>query len=195
MIEDTNLIQEVLNKNAKAEEIFFTKYRKIIKDYLKHKFSKYNFDIEDSVSDILIKVYENLNKYDSKFSFRTWVLAIAKNYMIDTWRSKAIVLTTYNSNFIDNDDDYYTTTSVNAEYCENSNYTVSCDMDFENNSSLSYVSAQISPEEYALLTMKYVQGYDYCEIGSEFNASSNTISNRINYIKTKLKKNSKLSAY
>jgi DNA-directed RNA polymerase specialized sigma24 family protein len=35
--------------------------------------------------------------------------------------------------------------------------------------------------------MKYVQGYDYCEIGQEFNISSNTASNRVNYIKTKLK--------
>jgi DNA-directed RNA polymerase specialized sigma24 family protein len=36
--------------------------------------------------------------------------------------------------------------------------------------------------------MKYVQGYNYCEIGKEFNTTSSTISNKVNYIKTKLKK-------
>jgi DNA-directed RNA polymerase specialized sigma24 family protein len=36
--------------------------------------------------------------------------------------------------------------------------------------------------------MKYLQGYDYNEIGKEFNVSSSTVSNKVNYIKTKLKK-------
>jgi RNA polymerase sigma factor (sigma-70 family) len=62
-------------------------------------------------------------------------------------------------------------------------------MEFENNSSISYISTQISPQDFTLLDMKYVQGYDYCEIGKEFNVTSSTISNRVNYIKTKLKKN------
>ena len=36
--------------------------------------------------------------------------------------------------------------------------------------------------------MKYIGGYSHCEIGKEFNLTSSTVSNRINYIKTKLKK-------
>jgi DNA-directed RNA polymerase specialized sigma24 family protein len=40
--------------------------------------------------------------------------------------------------------------------------------------------------------MKYVQGYDYNEIGKEFNLTSSTISNKVNYIKTKLKKDKEI---
>jgi len=36
--------------------------------------------------------------------------------------------------------------------------------------------------------MKYVQGYGYNEIGQEFNLTSVTVSNKVNYIKSKLKK-------
>jgi DNA-directed RNA polymerase specialized sigma24 family protein len=53
---------------------------------------------------------------------------------------------------------------------------------------VSFISTQISPNDFALLDMKYVQGYDYKEIGSEFQLTSSTVSNKINYIKTKLKK-------
>jgi RNA polymerase sigma-70 factor (ECF subfamily) len=190
MVEDINLIKEVLNKNYKAEKLFFDKYRKIIKNFLKNKFSKIVIDdIDDYVSDILIKVYENLNKYNIKFNFKTWVLTIAKHHMIDVWRNNAITIPINNIILDENDDENnYCTTTGCLTFNENSSFSTSCIVDFENNSSISYISSQLSPEDYTLLTMKYIQGYDYNEIAQEFNLTSSTISNKVNYIKTKLKK-------
>jgi RNA polymerase sigma factor (sigma-70 family) len=191
MIEDTSLIQSVLSGNTKTQEIFFNKYKKVVRDYLKSKFPQVatSCDIDDCVADIMIKVFYNLDKYNPKYNFKTWVLVIAKHYMIDMWRSNPMISTC--NNMIGNDDNecYYTTnTSGCVNFNENCSFTI-CNPDFESSSSISYLASQLSPEDNALLTMKYVQGYNYTEIGREFNLTSTTISNKVNYIKTKLKKN------
>ena len=197
------LIQNILNGNRASEEIFFNKYKNIIKNYLKNKYLNYNIDdIDDCVSEILIKVFYSLDKYDSeKSGVKNWVLSITKNFMIDTWRHKSslisnnVSLLDYNSNqYLSTCDsaicwsDYTikTTTMCNNSYDGN---MTTFDNNFENNNTLSYISSQISPNDYCLLDMKYIQGYNYDEIGKEFQITSSTVSNRINYIKSKLKKN------
>ena len=44
-------------------------------------------------------------------------------------------------------------------------------------------------DELNMLQMKYIDGFNYKEIGEKFNITSSTVSNKINYIKTILKKN------
>ena len=196
--------------NREAQEMFFKTYRKIIKDYLKHKYTKYNSDdIDDCVSDILVKVYYGLDKYDEeKSNLKTWVLAIAKNYMID--RNRKNCSNSGNTNTISDEILYSAKTSeltgILADYnasttsYSNNTYTTNCTgnlsfissgtacSDFEICNSVNYITSQLSPSDYTLLNMKYMQGYNYCEIGKEFQLSSSTVSNKINYIKTKLKK-------
>ena len=147
----------------------------------------------------------NLDTFDAKKSkFRSWVFTIAKNHMVDKWRSNTITLTgnstgvisvtsdVSNTLDISNGSGYITSSSTSAIDVNSGTFTTSnsCEgMEFENCSSINYISDQITPQDFTLLDMKYVQGYSYNEIGSEFNLSSNTISNKVNYIKTKLKKN------
>ena len=198
--EDTELIQNTLIGNPQAQEILYNKYKKSVKNFLKNKYSIY-YDLDDDVSEIMIKVFMNLHTYDeSKSKFRSWVFSIAKNHMVDKWRSTSITVTGSNgcctytttctadvavNNFITSSN---TGTIVNSGLFTTTNYCCA-DNEYENCSSINHISTQLSPQDYTLLDMKYVQGYNYCEIGSEFNVTSSTISNRVNYIKTKLKKN------
>jgi RNA polymerase sigma factor (sigma-70 family) len=188
-----------MNGNREAQEVFYKKYQKTVKDYLKHSFPKYSVDdIDDCVSSILIKVFDSLHLYDSeKSSVKTWILSIAKHYMIDLNRKNSTKLTSFANTITTTDTaftDYQTTTSVcNTAFLSNaiSSYQTftTCSTDFENCSSIKYITSQLTPQEYTLLDMKYVQGYNYNEIGKEFQLTSSTVSNKINYIKTKLKKN------
>jgi len=198
--EDIETIQSILNGSPQAQEILYEKYKKSVENFLKKKYSIY-YDLEDDVSEIMIKVFTNLHTYDqTKSKFRSWVFTIAKNHMVDKWRNTSITLTGSNTNCVFS---YSTTgTDIGSSYITSSNTasigngntftsTNSCsaDYDFENCSSINFISDQITPEDFTLLDMKYVQGYNYNEIGTEFNVTSSTISNRVNYIKTKLKKN------
>jgi len=197
------LIQNTLNGSPQAQEILYDKYKKSVRNFLKNKYSVY-YDLDDDVAEIMIKVFIKLNTFDStKSKFRSWVFSIAKNHMVYKWRNNTLSLTGgSNSNCvfsysttgleIGGDSTFLTTTSTAALDVGGTfttSNTCSADFDFENCSSINFITDQITPQDYTLLDMKYVQGYNYNEIGSEFNVSSNTISNRVNYIKTKLKKN------
>jgi RNA polymerase sigma factor (sigma-70 family) len=207
------LIQNILNGNRQAEEQFFKKYQKIVKDFIRSKFPKQKpEDIEDYTSEIMIKVFENLKSVDTeKGSVKTWVLTIAKNFITDAYRKDLVSFTSafnncgisINNNGAQNltfngestawatgGNIMSTSNAVNGSLSvsNNATFTVSNSVEFENCDAINYISSQISPTDYGLLNMKYVQGYSHCEIGKEFNLTSSTVSNRINYIKTKLKK-------
>jgi RNA polymerase sigma-70 factor (ECF subfamily) len=178
------------------QEILYDKYIKIIRDFIRDKYSSYN-DIEDDISEIIIKVFTRLETFDSKKSkFKSWVFSIAKNHMVDKWRCNTITLTSGAScTFsITADNDYnnaaYFTSNCDVGIMTFDESLNNCDTtEFENCSSISYITNQLTPQDYTLLDMKYMQGYNYNEIGKEFNVTSSTVSNRVNYIKTKLKKN------
>lgn len=171
-----------MNGNQIAEKTLYEKYKKIVEDFIHSKYPAY-YDIDDDVSEILIKIFLNIKIFDSsKSKFKTWVITITKNYMIDKWRCNTsesfnTVMCTLNNN--------QTTTDCNISFTSSSNST----SNFEYNNTVTYLSTQLSPVDYTLLNMKYMQGYSYDEIGREFQISSSTVSNKINYIKTKLKKN------
>jgi RNA polymerase sigma factor (sigma-70 family) len=207
--ENIVLIQNVLNGNHQAEEQFFKKYQKIVKDFIRNNFSsiKNIDDIDDCVQMILIQVFEHLKTYDpEKSNVKTWILIIAKHFMIDAYRKDLISFTSafnncgisinnggaqnlnFNREVISNNIAQLDMMNSALSISNNASFGVS-NNDFENCNAISYLSSQISPIDFNLLNMKYVQGYDYCEIGKEFNLTSSTVSNRINYIKTKLKKN------
>lgn len=208
--EDMILIQNILNGNHQAEEIFFKKYQKIVKDYIRSNFPKQKpEDIDDYTSEILIKVFENLKSIDSeKGSVKTWVLVITKHFITDVYRKGSVSFTsTFNNSGISISNNGAQNLRFNGEptawivgngsslsvnndnlLSNSCSFTVCNNTEFENCNTISYLSLQISPVDYSLLNMKYVQGYSHCEIGKEFNLTSSTVSNRINYIKTKLKK-------
>lgn len=182
--------------NPVAQETVYKKYRKIVKNYILSKYPPY-YDLEDDVSEIMIKVFLNLDDYNcNKSKFKTWVINITKNYLIDKWRSNSGTITVSASNLVFNTENinncgYNTITTTNVNGFNNpitfTSSSSSCC--FENCNAVNYVSTQLSPVDFTLLDMKYVQGYNYNEIGSEFQLTSSTVSNKINYIKTKLKKN------
>lgn len=196
MQRDTVLIQNILEGNLEAEEILYEKYKKIITDFLGKKYSLFN-DVEDDVAEILIKVFMNISTYDvTKSKFKSWVFNIAKNHIIDKWRNNGTIsLTGSNTTCTISTEDALlnsciTTSTAMIGTCGTfTTFNCCAGIEFENCSSINHISNQLSPQDFTLLDMKYVQGYNYTEIGSEFNVSSSTISNRVNYIKTKLKKN------
>ena len=61
----------------------------------------------------------------------------------------------------------------------------------ENKEALSFISNKIGIEDFHLLNMKYNEGYDYNEMEKEMKMSSNTISNRVSYVRSKLRKKKK----
>ena len=188
--QDIILIESILKDDHKAQKTFYDKYRTILNDYIASKYPN-NVDLEDDVSEILIKIFTNLYKFDQeKATVKTWIFVIAKNYMIDKFRSYNQLTGTITIDGMSDTISLANSNEFNTSDVTNFNpdegywhYTT----EFENCDAVQFVSNQIATCDFTLLNMKYGEGYNYNEIGTEFNVSSNTISNRVNYIKGKLK--------
>jgi len=192
--EDNKLIKSINDGDKESEGLLYDKYQKILFDYLRNKFPSYQ-DIEDDVSEILIKVFVSFHSYDpEKGKFKTWAFTIANNYMIDKSRSSSFI---NSSGFINVDFNNISSPSVNSFNSNascidlsdmSSTYTTSCfSSGFDNCSAVSYVNDYLDSCDFTFLNMHYGLGYSYSEIGTEFNITSNTVSNRVNYIKSKLR--------
>ena len=194
--EDLSLIQNILDGDGRSEEKLYKKYKKIVEDYLKSKYPD-NKNLEDDVSEILIKIFTSLPSYNlEKSKFKSWVFTIAKNHMIDKSRVFDVLRGTItldglsDPTTISNGGDITVSNSSVTNWSPDENnffYTSSYTTEFENCDAVSHISNQIESCDFAFLNMKYSEGYNYNEIGVEFNMTSNTISNRVNYIKSKIK--------
>ena len=75
------------------DELFraiWEKYHPKLQVYIKHSFNNMESYL-DASSEILLKVFESIHNYNSKYSFSTWIYRLARNYQIDKIRKKTIV--------------------------------------------------------------------------------------------------------
>ena len=189
MKKDQKLIQGIKRGDKKAEKQLYEKYKEDLEKYLKHNYPN-NPDIEDDISEILIKVFECIDQYDSKRGkVITWIHKVAKNHMIDKSRKHLNnpIQASYDTN-MDSICLYSSTGNISDTSSFTSNTRIEPDQSFEDNDTLSFISNRIGIKDFHLLDMKFKQGYEYKEMESEMKVSSNTLSNRVNYVRGKLKK-------
>jgi len=198
-ITDIDLIQGIKDGNKKFETLLYDKYKKKLEKFLKKNFP-FEKEHDDCVAEILIKIFENINIYDKSLGkFSTWVYVVANHYMYDKGRksknqpirvsldSGCETLCLSSNNF------YADTSNLTVNSTMTSNFTPQSfsqpDLDVENKDALDFISNKIGFKDFHLLSMKYGQGYDYNEMEKEMRVSSNTLSNRVSYVKSKIKKN------
>ena len=180
VLEDIQTIQNILDGSKIAEKLLYTKYKKVVEEYIKIK--HHSFYSEDHVSDVMVKIFTNLHKFDiRKTKFNTWVINIAKNHMIDVWRTRknpTFSINTYE----------FSGESTSVDNIDLNNYFATPSPTFENSNFINYVSTKISEDEFNMISLKYIQGYNYKEIAKEYNITATTALNKTNYAMKKLKK-------
>jgi RNA polymerase sigma-70 factor, ECF subfamily len=63
-------------------------YHPKLQVYISHFYNSGN--ASDLVSDILLHVFETIDRYKSDYSFSTWLYTVARNYSIDLLRKKSV---------------------------------------------------------------------------------------------------------
>lgn len=77
--------------NGKLFEEIWTTYHPKLQVYLK-QITPYSFDIENRVSEILLKVFDSYNNYNPKYALSTWIYRIARNSQVDEIRKRSVTL-------------------------------------------------------------------------------------------------------
>lgn len=179
-------IKKINNGNRNAEKELFDYTKSKIKFFLENQYPTNS--IEDDTSDIVIKIFEKINLFDGRKSkYHTWITNVAKNHMIDKSRvyannvffvSTSGAATTDTLDIINNGSNISVTLKSNNDFISA----------YENKDTVLALSNTINSSDLSLLKMKYSSGYNYEEIGKEVNMDKTKVSNRVNYIKRKIKK-------
>ena len=79
---DEEIIQEIVSKNPETFVEIIRRYREKLSHYLR-KFINNNDEIEDVLQIVFIKTYRNLNGFDPKRKFSSWIYRITHNEAIN----------------------------------------------------------------------------------------------------------------
>ncbi|MBN1154299.1 sigma-70 family RNA polymerase sigma factor [candidate division KSB1 bacterium] len=80
--DDVILVKNCLNGDVKSFEHLIDKYQKTIFN-MAYRLSNNYDDAEDITQSVFIKVYEQMNRYNSKYKFFSWLYRIALNESIN----------------------------------------------------------------------------------------------------------------
>lgn len=88
ILSDAQLVTFALDGDAVAFETLFKRYRDGIYNLCLQRTGGNTDDASDLMQETFVKVYVNLAKYDSKFTFGQWIYTIARNNFIDYVRRR-----------------------------------------------------------------------------------------------------------
>lgn len=88
-INESNFIKELRKSNQNALDYLMDQYGALIKSIVMKVLWIYRdeFMVDECISDILIAIWNNIDKYDeTKGSFKNWICTIARYKAVDTYR-------------------------------------------------------------------------------------------------------------
>lgn len=91
-IKDLQALKAIKSGNSIGFDYLYNKYRDYIRYYCYMKLRDQKTS-EDLANEILIRVYNNLDKYEMKYTLSSWIYRITKNYVIDHVRKQKKNLT------------------------------------------------------------------------------------------------------
>lgn len=89
-LEDSRLVEKFLNGNEEAFSQLVKKHLKPVYNFL-YYFTRNQAELDDLTQIVFIKVWKNLQKFERKKKFKTWIFAIAKNTAYDYFKKKKTI--------------------------------------------------------------------------------------------------------
>jgi RNA polymerase sigma-70 factor (ECF subfamily) len=165
--------EQLIEKIKKRPEVFgkiIDRYQKKLERYVLYLTGQKN-EVDDLVQEVFIKVYINLNSFDTKKKFSSWIFRIAHNLAVNYLKKKKIV---FNLNENINIDD-----SKNIEE------------DFEKKELKKIIESCLSnvPINYKeVVVLYYFENLSYEEISDSLKIPPGTVAIRLSRAKKYLKK-------
>ncbi|MFW0861993.1 MAG: RNA polymerase sigma factor [Candidatus Komeilibacteria bacterium] len=152
-------------------------YEGQLKAYIARITNVDNEEVEDILQEAFIKVYENINSYDSDFKFSSWLYRIVRNETISHWRKNKKRLE-----------------DVQLDITEDFISNLRADTDLNTELDEKFVKEDIQkalnklPFKYKeVLVLRYIEDRDYKDIGDIIKKPVNTVGTLISRAKKELK--------
>ena len=84
---EAQLVTDYINGEGSALNILIKRYTENVYFFI-YRLAGNTGDAEDIVQEVFVKVWKNIEKYDTEKNFKTWLFTIARNTSIDWLRKK-----------------------------------------------------------------------------------------------------------
>lgn len=173
-ISEENFIREINNKNEKALDYVIDHYGWVIRSVVRKNLCTLKNHQEECINDILLAVWENIERYDEKRNtFKNWLAGVSKYKAIDYLRKYL--------------------RDLNYENIEGLNLSTEDDVCMqiikkELDQNLEELLGYLKPEDKQLFLRLYVEEQEMSVVSKETGLKREVIYNRLSRSKKKLKK-------
>ncbi len=180
---NTELNEEKLIKLAKDgdKEAFANLIEKYKRMILSIAFctAQNEHDAADMAQEVFVKLYRNINKFEGKSKFSTWVYRVAQNTCIDELKriKRMMRLSSENEKTLGELEEQDPLTIPEEQLIKN-----------EFNSFVQLLLKELSPLYQEILTLRYIDGLSYNEISEKLCCSTGTVKSRLYRGKRNMKK-------
>jgi len=180
---DADVVKLVL-VDSSFFEILVDRYEKKLKRYILRLGMFDNAVAEDLLQEVFIKVYQNLNDFDSAFSFSSWIYRISHNVVVSYFRKANVSPKILDiSRGVDDGDN-----SDGVENLADDEVDLANEFDKKQLSKkVLQVLAEVPGEYREMLVLFYIEEKSYKEISDILKRPINTVSSMINRAKRKFK--------
>lgn len=187
----------LLNENTeKSKTKLYEKYKPVVMGFLIKKLQN-NYDlVEELTSEILIKVFTKLDKYNNNLPFNCWVHSITRNHLIDFYKKNSSKKAKIEREFVSIDktlcDNHYFN---NGGDNERKNFEIEDKLaqnkienyDFYNNID-NYLDTIEDKSGVNIFKLKAIEGNNFEQVSVKLNINKNEVIRKYNKIRISLKK-------
>lgn len=178
-----NFDSEFIKLLVTQDEFAFARfYEQSVDDFFRYIMSHYTLSEQEShdiVSEVYLKIWENLDKYDEKYEFWQFVRWILKNHCKDYFKKAKPLLLSQLSDDVQDETKYH-----RQNDSANDLFDFSVDAMAIKESLLT-----LDAESQELIHAKFVLGYDYDTIADIYAITSDNVRKKISRILQKLRLN------
>jgi len=168
--DDMYFVEQVLAGNKQAFAFIINRYKNRIYAVVL-RMVKNPEDAKDLVQECFIKVYGQLDKYDRKGSFASWIYRVSVNHCMDTFRKKQPHTVEYS------DETGGGTLTPEVIYLQKEKYK-----------QLENLLSSLKKEDRLIVLLKYTNDLSYEDIGELLDIPVHTVANRIHRAKNQMRK-------
>jgi RNA polymerase sigma-70 factor (ECF subfamily) len=164
--------REIVEKLTDEVDYFsclYDRYEAKLLRYIKRITRASNEEAEDILQEAFLKIWRNINAYDTDLKFSSWIYRIVHNETVSYWRKKSSFGKQRQVNLDENLPE------------------LSDETEFDEQHQINHLTQQVLellPLKYkTILVLKYLEGMDYDEISDILKIPPGTVATRINRAK------------
>lgn len=168
-LQDFDLIEQAKRGDERAYAELMNKYKKSVYHTLL-KMVRNVDDAEDLTIEAFAKAFRNLDKFDPKFTFSTWLFRVATNNCIDFIRKKRLDTMSISSTYVDDNG-----ADVGIDLRDNTLNPQEEAVKSQKIEIMRHIVTKLPPRYQTLVKLRYFKEYSYDEIAKELDAPLGTV--------------------